>query len=310
MMQRVEIHIAYQCANKCLFCSEAEQLSRFRSFFIPFPILERKLKLLAAKGFTHLTLTGGEPTEHPDIIRILQLADQMGFRVYIGSNGGRFSDPEFCLQALPLISEISLSLHAPDADLHDRLCQNGESFQNMLLALRNIQSFSSKYRFAGFANIVAVKENFHVISGIIKFASRYSFIGQIMISRVAPEGRAKDNYYGLAVALADYRLLIDSWIGSARKKNIILRFFGVPLCLLGKKYGLSNDWWWSDRLTIERWTANGRDIFKATRSVRPDRNRSKLAVCKKCAYNNKCGGIFHPDLDGLDESLIKPYPGK
>lgn len=282
---RLEFHISYTCPNSCLFCSEKKQLAKHKNQFIFFNEIKKILIEKKKIGYTHLTLTGGEPSFHPDFIRIVKTAKKLSYKVYVSSNGGRFSEKKFWREVSSSIDEICFSLHGHNAKLHNFHTRNLASFNNLMMALVNIKK--NENNFFIFFNIVATRYNFGALEKIVSLAASLG-AKQILISGLAPEGEGLKNFKNLVVPFSDFSKKIATLVVLAKRKKIIIRFFGLPLCVLGEHSDYSNDLWWSPRLTIEK----GSRGLKETLSLKPTRKRIKIADCRLCEKKKHCGGIF------------------
>lgn len=114
------VRLTYDCNNRCIFCldsdthdgeiRDAEEVKR--------QILEGR-----RKGATRLILSGGEPTIHPRYVDFVRLGRMAGYgKIQTVTNGRLFAYQEFldrCVEAG--LSEITFSLHGPNARIHDAL---------------------------------------------------------------------------------------------------------------------------------------------------------------------------------------------
>lgn len=303
-MKRLEFHIAYACLNDCIFCSESEQLLKFKDIFLDSEVVEEELQRFSQRGFNHITFTGGEPSLHPELKDILDRAKKLGYTTYLTTNGGLFSSKSFSEKIFPFLDQISFSLHAFSAVEHNRQTKNKESFRRIRLALENFEKTNNKL--FGFANIVVTRKNIEFVPEIINFLSRYKKIQQILVSNVAPEGKALKNYGELAVPLGEFKKKIPA-IVEARRRKIILRFFGLPICILGKYSRFSNDLCWSSRTTLELERVSGKVKIKETKSYKPVRKRKKVSACFSCAGKNVCGGVFQKYLSLYGSKELAPF---
>lgn len=298
-MKRLEFHISYLCKNNCIFCSERSALERTTCDFVCLETVRDELRRHSKLGFNHVTFTGGEPSLHPQITDILEFAKEFGFKIFMTTNGGYFSRSQFCKQNLLNIDEISFSVHGHNASTHNKLTQNISSFSDLSLALKNIESSDSDL--TAFANIVLLPQNLELIERILSFISRFKKIKQVLLSNLAPEGRALDHYVELAIPLRTIQKAIPKIIRCAEKLSLAVKFFGVPLCVLGEFGSYSNDLYWTPRKTLEQISKRSTVRIKETISCKPIRNRTKTAVCSVCSQKDQCGGIF--------ELYLKTFPG-
>lgn len=125
------------CNNNCLFCLDKDYLPREH---LAFDVIVQQLQAARAGGASRVVLSGGEPTMHPDFLKIVTTAVGLGFSwVQCVSNGRRFAYPTFAEAALAAgISEVTISVHGHDAALHDSLTSVPGSFAQSLRGIRNL----------------------------------------------------------------------------------------------------------------------------------------------------------------------------
>jgi len=110
MAEHIDFHISYLCLNKCIFCSSADAIERFREHPLRSGDIIKLLKKKAGEGFRSVNLTGGEPTLSPAFALLVEAGKKLGYRIYVGTGGGRFEDKGFCLAAAPFLDEVCFSL--------------------------------------------------------------------------------------------------------------------------------------------------------------------------------------------------------
>lgn len=292
------------CRNNCFFCSEYDQIKRFSGIVVPLNIIKKVLVFHKRKGFNYLTLTGGEPSTHPDILKILLLAKFLGYTVYLGTNGGNFRYVDFCKKALPLIDVLSFSIHGSTPSQHNSITGNKDSYNNLMRAIKNSGKYKDNLYFQ--ANIVATNVNFPMLGDIIKSIIAQNIVSQILVSNVAPEGLGKKKYKELTVKLNKWRKVIPGLIGSAKQKKVQLNFFGLPFCVMSGHLENSNDTWWTPRTTVELWKKKNKNILKVTESFKPDREREKTDICRTCGLYDTCSGAFSEYIKIYGETELLP----
>lgn len=108
-----QLVIIRRCNLSCSYCSEYDKVSDP----IPAEILERRLWKLKSLGTFGISLTGGEPTLHPQLPDLIQKCRKLGFfRTGMISNGFLLT-PEL-IQALNKagLQEIQISIDGVDAN--------------------------------------------------------------------------------------------------------------------------------------------------------------------------------------------------
>ena len=79
-----------RCNLSCGYCSEYDKVSEP----VPVEILEERLRKLKALGTFGISLTGGEPTMHPDLPRIIRTCRELRFYRTSMISNGFFLQPE------------------------------------------------------------------------------------------------------------------------------------------------------------------------------------------------------------------------
>lgn len=129
------VRLTFDCNNRCIFCLDSDTHDgemRDRG--------EVKKQILdgRAQGATRLILSGGEPTMHPNYIDFIQLGRMAGYpKIQTVTNGRMFQYQDFmdkCLDAG--LSEITFSLHGPNARIHDALVGVKGAFEQESAGLR------------------------------------------------------------------------------------------------------------------------------------------------------------------------------
>jgi MoaA/NifB/PqqE/SkfB family radical SAM enzyme len=249
------------------------------------------------QGFEHVTFTGGEPTARSLLPRALRAAGSLGLRTYVTTNGGRFAEEAYARAVLPFIDELCLSVHGADAAAHDACARTQGSFARAMLALENIGRFGANVFLL--TNTVVTRLNWEGLGDTLRVLLGRRAVRHCLVSNVAPEGRAARAYERLAVPLTSWRERVPRLASLFRGKRVALRFFGLPLCVLGGRRKLSNDAHFSPRVTIERRSVDGAPGLAAIPSFDASRRRRWAEVCASCTARSECPGVFDQYLDAF-----------
>ncbi len=286
---RLELHLTTTCPERCVFCSEDERMRTFKKYPTTWGRVARTLREHAARGIDHLHLTGGEPTIHPRFLDVLRLAKKLGMRTSIGTIGTRLCDPDFAAQALPLLDEALFSIHGPDAETHDALTRVPGSFDKQLRAVSLARSLRPDFMVA--INTVMCRPNIEQLPDTVGFLDSLK-PKLIVISNTTPEGAAYQHYEELAVPLATLRRVLPQV--PERVQGAVLRFFGVPMCLLAPEHRmLSNDLHWDPRVTVEWNEQPGKVAFSGWPAWDPGRKRARVEACTECSMQGVCMGVYN-----------------
>ncbi len=303
-MRRLELHITYTCPARCVFCSEAHRMNRFKQFKVTWGRVAKILRLHAERGIRNVHLTGGEPTLHPRFIDILRLAKKLGMRTSIGTIGTRLCKPAFAEAALPYLDEALFSLHGPNASIHDALTGRDGSFDRVCTAMQLSQEQGPD--FSAFVNTVITRDNIEHLPETVALAAQMG-AQLIVISNTTPEGGAQDRYPEVVVPLADLARILPQ--APARAGDAIVRFFGVPMCLLGEHAMLSNDLHWDPRVTVEWQATPTQAVFTGIYSWAPDRRRIHVDQCNGCSRKQVCSGVFDQYAATWPTDALQPTEG-
>jgi len=288
VMERLELHLTYTCPERCVFCSEDHRMRKFKPFPVNWARAATVLRTHASRGVTNIHVTGGEPTIHPQFVEVLALAKKLGMRTSVGTIGTMLAREDFAKRALPHLDEGLFSLHGPNAEVHDALAGRPGSFDQVTRALTLAQKL--KPGFGAYVNTVMTRKNIDCLPDTVALADSLG-AQLIVISNTTPEGAALDSYADLAVPQAKLAEILPQV--PARAQTAVLRFFGVPMCLLGEHRMLSNDLHWDPRVTVE-WAAEpGKVVFDDFYNWKPDRKRTMLTPCEQCELNQVCMGVYN-----------------
>jgi MoaA/NifB/PqqE/SkfB family radical SAM enzyme len=286
-IERLELHLTYTCPERCAFCSEEHRMRAYHPYPVTWGRVASVLRTHASRGVRNLHLTGGEPTIHPRFIDTLRLARKLGMRTSVGTIGTMLAREEFAREAIPFLDEALFSLHGPTASVHDDLAGRAGSFEQVTSAIRTVLAIDPGFN--AYVNTVVTNRNVDALPDTVALADQLG-ARLIVISNTTPEGAGLDRYEELAVPLANLAEVLPRV--PPRAARAVVRFFGIPLCVLGPYPMLSNDLHWDPRVTVEWASAPGKVVFQDMYSWAPDRRRVHVRECEPCAMKDVCMGVF------------------
>ncbi len=287
VMRRLELHITYTCPERCVFCSEDHRMATFKRLPVTWGRVAKVLRVHASRGVQNLHLTGGEPTIHPRFVDILKLAKKLQMRTSLGTIGTMLSREDFAEQALPYLDEGLFSLHGWNADIHDGLTRRAGSFETVTRAIENATRLRPDFKL--YVNTVVTTKNVDDLPQTVAFAASLG-AKLIVVSNTTPEGAAFDSYTDLAVPLAKLREVLP--LVPERAGSAVLRFFGIPMCVMGAHRMLSNDLHWDPRVTVEWGRRGDKAVFDDFYNWTPARKRVHVDECNGCGWRDVCMGVY------------------
>lgn len=236
----------------------------------------------------------------------LKFAKKSGFRTYISTNAHGFTAIEKKHKILADCDQICISLHGACPETQHEITGCKYSYDEALKALECIEL--SRYSPNIIINTVLCRQNIGEIPRIAETVSRFTKVSQLLVSNMVPEGAALDGYEQKTLTLSEAEKAAAE-IAGRFSERFLIRFFGFPLCTLGRHRALSNDLAYDPRLTVELEKENGETALSEIFVREPVYMRTKPPVCDPCIYNGICGGLFEKYHELFGDGELKPVAG-
>ncbi len=181
------ILITGKCNSNCIFCFSRKELIREH---FPIDIINNVLKKQFDSGCRILVLSGGEPTIHPDFIKIISNAKSTGYEyIRVITNGRMFAYNKFLRKAISAgLDEATISIHSHIPKVQDYLSNIKGSFEQSLRGIKNCMNSNLDVKI----NIVVNKSNLKDLKKSISFFNKLG-IKRIGLLRIMPYGKAWKN---------------------------------------------------------------------------------------------------------------------
>lgn len=154
-----EIRMSLHCDNDCVHCFIAKRPKDSNSSY------EEMTKMIDDADERVIGLSGGEPTIHPDFLRILKYIKSVRKRCSVQSHGRQFSNEEFTKEVAPFIDQVMIPIHSYDNDIHDSITQVKGSAVETWKGIENLR----KYGVRVITQTVVNKKN---LKGLLKIGNR------------------------------------------------------------------------------------------------------------------------------------------
>lgn len=140
------INITELCENKCIWCYEANQRDlSLASSTMPYEKATSIIDEMSISGGEDCILIGGEPLQHPDVFKIAKYAKSKNQRVFLVTNGRKFSNISFAQKAADLdINLVQISAHGWNQESYKINTGSNRGFEEMLRAVKNLLSCGAK----------------------------------------------------------------------------------------------------------------------------------------------------------------------
>lgn len=108
IFKKAYLEITNVCNLTCEFCKGTDREKGFISVE-NFEVAASKLRKITSFLYLHVL---GEPTLHPELSKLLEICENLGFRVIITTNGTLVEKVENLLVNSPCVHKVNISLHA------------------------------------------------------------------------------------------------------------------------------------------------------------------------------------------------------
>lgn len=220
-----------KCNNNCLMCSNPDDSWRKENY--GYKYIVRRLSVLRG-SIADMTITGGEPTIHPDFLRIIDFLkrDFPRVRFDLLTNGRRFYYPVFAKKCLQLRNvNIAISLNGYSARTHDSITSVKGSFEQTISGIKNILKYKSKGQNLEI-RIIITKISCIYAHKILTFIQKeFPDVDRVVLIFMEMEGMANKNIEKVGITYKEWASYMPE-IGLKIKKFADIRFYHFPLCTI------------------------------------------------------------------------------
>ncbi len=300
----VDLRVGTRCNLNCVYCL----LGHEDRFLRPVSDIVADLQFAREQNIEKVSFTGGEPTLHPDLPKLIAAARAMGFRrITLVTNGLTIAYPGRLDRLVEAgVNAVGISFDTPDRDTAHAMWQVEPSAP---VFERVVQAFEAVGRHPDLplqSIAVVTAMNLHQIPDLARFfadlGSRLPNLFVPTLDFVMPEENAWIHRDRVVPRLTDAVPYVRQAIEIAREEGLPLTFRGFPFCLLK---GL-------ERFSFDRYMT----IFSLVRGPEGvvhdratlDLRRTKAPGCEGCRWNRECTGVSrsYANLYGLGE--LCPVP--
>lgn len=131
------IFVGSACNNDCLHCQTKSSDQEFRCIS-PGEILSELMEL-RNRGYSSITFTGGEPTLHKDISKIIACSSRLGFSdIRMRTNARMLSYHEYATKIKKAgVRKIIVPVYGNSADIHDSITNAKGSYEQTKRGIKN-----------------------------------------------------------------------------------------------------------------------------------------------------------------------------
>lgn len=231
--EELTLELTDRCPSRCLHCSSnaGPSCRNFLDKGVAFRLIDEIFSLRAKK----VSLGGGEPTEAPSFLPILERISLLGLEAEIFTCGIRkqgnslkslSSDIVRSCQSLHGVKFI-FSLYGSNAEVHDYITQTNGSFDLLQESLIKCLNANIECEI----NFVPMKTNFLELEAIATIAEDLN-INRLSILRFVPQGRGHKNRSELELSRKQENCFVEKLLNLRSEKTIDIRTGSPFNCII------------------------------------------------------------------------------
>ncbi|MBL1351744.1 MAG: radical SAM protein [Zetaproteobacteria bacterium] len=230
----VFIELTSQCNERCLHCYA--ESSPERQEFLSFDEIYLSLQQIRELGRPFIQFTGGDPLIHRDLIRLVQAAHQLDFQgIEIYTNGLLLTD-KLLAQLQPYQPQLSFSVYADCAEIHDAITRVQGSWKRTLAAMQRAIDQGFEVR----VGVVIMQENAEHIAELPHFLETKFGLSpaHIRFDPVNTVGRGSTTFLPEHINIQSSHAIAQ---GESRRGKLCIASNGdVYPCIFSRKLRLGN----------------------------------------------------------------------
>jgi MoaA/NifB/PqqE/SkfB family radical SAM enzyme len=281
-----ELLLSYDCNAKCGFCYNPPLTEALLQQSVPFSRAAELLTKARSENYDGVWFTGGEPTLRSDLDKLLLLAKKLGFtRIQVASNGINLAKPTYTKHLVSAgLNYARISLHAANAEIHDRLLKVPGAFDKALAAIRSLQK-SGVY--VG-VNFVVTSENVIDMPDFFHYCLENLRISDFDVIFLHQRGMMELNQQLALKYTASVKYLRLAWKKIVKKKaGHYPTLINIPPYVAPELRPWIGDWSMDhEQDTLSRPLARDINLMQMKLT-----QRMKSSSCRECILDSKCLGF-------------------
>ena len=278
------VQVVRTCNQRCRFCSNPD-----KEVTASLDELKGRVDDLMTRGYDGIILTGGEPTQCPELPELIEYCNTKGIAVRMITNGQNSADESYAQRLYDAgLRHAHVSVHSNNAKLQGWLAGKEDSLEKIILALDHFTRLGINVDI----NITIQHYNADHLDRIVgwlvtKWPKLHHFVFNNLdptSDRVAENPDCVPKLYEMEVSLARALAFLQ-------KSGRSFRVERVPLC-----YMVEFAWASTETRKIIKGEERVVHFLDERGTVRQTTwEHGKAEVCASCKLNPICAGLFEMD---------------
>jgi len=278
------IAILRDCNQECIFCSVEKSKK-----YVSFDDIKKQFLDYRKRGINQIALTGGEPTLHPDLLKIIKWGVGQGFDLRFLTNGVKLEDKKFVKALADAgLKRVVFSIHSVNEKTSDEISRKAGYHEKRMQGLMNVLEDG---RIEVNINITILSNNYKELDSmadaLVKLREgKEQLLTHVNLNFVDICGEAAKNL-GCVAKYSDIELKLHKALEILTGAHISVKVERMPLCYIRGFEHLSSD---ANRLAraehyyIKR--LSKKEIEYTPLSFIHDEK-----ACQACFYKHICCGV-------------------
>lgn len=211
---RMDLAITYRCNNDCPHCYNARNRNHPE---LPYKDWEVILKHLWSLGIPHIVFTGGEPTLHADLSKLIHYSEEIGQITGLNTNGRRLKEKAFTRNLISAgLDHVQITLESQNKDIHDRMVNHPGAWAETVAGIKNAVDGNLYVM----TNTTLLKDNSDTLPGLLDFLASEG-VKTVGLNALIYSGRGRTVGTGLSAEELPDLLSIAREITSKNDQRLI-----------------------------------------------------------------------------------------
>ncbi len=299
------IRIGLACNEGCIYCFADPELwaDRPKGWGKDYSNLisddwRTEIREIRRAGYDGLSISGGEPLLHPDVVKMVKYARLLGFgRVELQTNGALVTAENARRLARAGVCSALVSMPSHVEKVYNAITATREYHASALAGVRHL--LDQRVRVT-LAHVLCTANYQHVADYVDFVAEHYQGIQSVIFLYVQPEGRARLKP-GLYPSLDALRPYWEEAMARCDRLGVPFRTeaqTGLPLCMMTGHEDhadmglmLRPDEFWADDVSSFQYMQG---------------HKRQGASCGECFFGKVCYGFWNEYLDAYGDETLRP----
>ncbi|MEZ4409259.1 MAG: radical SAM protein [Polyangiales bacterium] len=286
---RALLRINGHCNMSCAFCFVDRTVPDFDA-----DGLIAQIERMAERDPSHLVLSGGEPTLHPALPRLIARAKELGFRtIEIQTNGVKAADFAYAKTLADAgLNKITVSLHSTDPERSDKITRLTGGFEKTVAAMENFRRLGVLTQVAH----VITKANYEELPTTVRF----------LRERFREDEGHLSICFGVAQPISD---LVYTWVMPTFDEIKPYMREALDYCLDARVGfgGMIGQGGYPPCMLDGEMKYYGANLGNIYRSPDWDEQFTKPDKCRACSFDPWCLGVRRLYVETYGDAEIKPF---